>query len=156
MFPSNNVNNISCSRGQLGTGSLDDQTDPVLVEALVGLKITKISAGGWHSCAIGSIGDLYTWGWNANGQLGLSKSDQIDKAYNVQATPHLVESFSTDLNVIKIASGNRHTIVLLGWCSYFIFTVKLKIFYHFFILQVLSIDYSWLHKFVYLYKCIEN
>lgn len=92
---------------------MDDETEPVLIEALAGLKITNIAAGGWHSCALSADGDLYTWGWNSNGQLGLSKSDE-QESYNVQATPQIVESFDDGLNVIMVAAGNRHTLALLG------------------------------------------
>lgn len=120
MIPFLNIKNkinkyIYCvyfSRGQLGHGSLDDETEPVLIEALAGLKITNIAAGGWHSCALSADGDLYTWGWNSNGQLGLSKSDK-QESYSVQATPQIVESFD-DLNVIMVDAGNRHTLALLG------------------------------------------
>lgn len=30
-----------------------------------------MAAGGWHSAAISAFNDLYVWGWNVNGQLGL-------------------------------------------------------------------------------------
>lgn len=33
------------SKGQLGTGQLDDHLDPIQVEALAGIKIVKIAAG---------------------------------------------------------------------------------------------------------------
>nr|CAH7745531.1 unnamed protein product [Callosobruchus chinensis] len=109
------------SRGQLGHGSLNDEPEPVLVEALAGLKIVQISAGGWHSCAVSKDGDLYTWGWNGSGQLGVC--DKTENQYQVLATPTPV-NFSE--NVLKVACGSRHTIVLLenkelygcGWNKY--------------------------------------
>lgn len=97
----------------MGLGSLDDETEPVLIEALAGLKITNISAGGWHSCALSADGDLYTWGWNINGQLGLSASGEPD-SYTVQATPQVVENLGDHLNVTMVAAGSRHTLALLG------------------------------------------
>lgn len=44
------LNNLSYmaliySKGQLGTGQLDDHSDPIQVEALAGIKIVKIAAG---------------------------------------------------------------------------------------------------------------
>lgn len=100
------------SRGQLGHGSLEDETEPILVEALAGIKISRISAGGWHSGALSADGDLYTWGWNSNGQLGLS--NHLDSgSVSVQALPHIV-SFENDSNVIMVAMGSRHTIALIG------------------------------------------
>ena len=35
-----------------------------------GLKATQISAGYWHSLAVGSDGYVYAWGNNGNGRLG--------------------------------------------------------------------------------------
>lgn len=92
---------------------MDDEIKPLLVEALAGLKIIKISAGGWHSCALSEDGDLYTWGWNSNGQLGLPNLDG-EKPVTVQVVPLVVESFNVDLNITMVAAGNRHTFVLLG------------------------------------------
>ncbi|KAF5296640.1 hypothetical protein FQR65_LT10180 [Abscondita terminalis] len=109
------------SRGQLGHGHLEDELEPKIVEALDGIKMKMISAGGWHSCAISEEGDLYVWGWNSNGQLGLNES------INVMASPHVVDfDGEMNANVVDVACGNRHTIALLddgkvhgcGWNKY--------------------------------------
>lgn len=39
-------------RGQLGHSDLEDCDDPRLVEALAGIKVTEISAAGWHSAVV--------------------------------------------------------------------------------------------------------
>lgn len=39
-------------RGQLGHNDLEDCDIPKLVEALAGLKVVQISAGGWHSAVV--------------------------------------------------------------------------------------------------------
>lgn len=44
---------------------------PSSVEPLAGMKIVSISAGGWHSAAVSSFGDVYLWGFNSHGQLGI-------------------------------------------------------------------------------------
>lgn len=59
------------SRGQLGHGSIDSVDYPQEVQALGGVQIVQIACGGWHSCALSESGDLYVWGWNESGQLGL-------------------------------------------------------------------------------------
>lgn len=91
---------------------MDDQVEPKLIRGLAGIRIIKIAAGGWHSCAISAEGDLYTWGWNGNGQLGLKKDE--DNGVSVMGSPHVVDFDSLDTNVVKVACGNRHTIVFLG------------------------------------------
>lgn len=99
------------SRGQLGHGSIENEEEPILVKALEGIRIVSIAAGGWHSCALSEQGDLYTWGWNSNGQLG------IGDEYSVMATPHVVDFGHEQANVVQVACGTRHTIALSGRCS---------------------------------------
>lgn len=102
------------SRGQLGHGLLENETIPILIEALAGIRIIKIAAGGWHSCALSAEGDLYTWGWNGNGQLGLKYENE---PLSVMATPHAVDTNSDDdlqINIVNVACGSRHTVFLLG------------------------------------------
>ncbi|KAL7980210.1 hypothetical protein Chor_001478 [Crotalus horridus] len=57
--------------GQLGHGDLESRREPRAVEALQGLAVAEAAAGGWHSAAVSDAGDLYLWGWNEAGQLGL-------------------------------------------------------------------------------------
>lgn len=70
---------------------------PALVEPLAGIKIISISAGGWHSAAVSSFGDVYLWGFNSHGQLGIRLyKDAIadkdpQKNPSVYPIPQLVE-----------------------------------------------------------------
>ncbi|XP_055518566.1 RCC1 domain-containing protein 1 isoform X1 [Leucoraja erinacea] len=57
--------------GQLGHGSVEDEAEPRVVEALHGLAMAEIAAGTWHSICTNASGDVYVWGWNESGQLGL-------------------------------------------------------------------------------------
>ncbi|XP_069139824.1 RCC1 domain-containing protein 1-like [Argopecten irradians] len=59
------------SRGQLGHGDVVSRKQPQLLEALAGVAFTSVAAGGWHSVALSDIGDVWVWGWNESGQLGL-------------------------------------------------------------------------------------
>ena len=43
-----------CSRGQLGHGTTDRETQPRRLEALEGVPVATVSAGGWHSAAVSS------------------------------------------------------------------------------------------------------
>jgi len=62
----------------------------------------QISAGGYHSIALKSIGTIYTWGDNYDGQLG-------DGSTTEQNTPVYVDGLS---NVISIAGGYLHSVAL--------------------------------------------
>ncbi|KAM3610090.1 uncharacterized protein V6R79_025182 [Siganus canaliculatus] len=59
------------SHGQLGHGGLSSEEEPRAVEALWGMPMSLVATGGWHSVSISDGGDLYVWGWNESGQLGL-------------------------------------------------------------------------------------
>jgi len=44
------------------------------LKSLDGIRVINTSAGGWHTAAITEYNDLYMWGWNHSGQLGISNS----------------------------------------------------------------------------------
>lgn len=102
-----NTHFLTFSRGQLGLGDLEDQEKPMLIEGLAGLKVKKIACGSWHSVAITQDGDMYVWGWNSNGQLGIKNVE--DHHSTIQAEPFLL-NFETV--IIDVACGSRHTICL--------------------------------------------
>jgi alpha-tubulin suppressor-like RCC1 family protein len=60
-------------KGQLGDGTTRNSSVPVLVSGLsdgTTRDVTAIAAGGMHSMALLSDGNVMTWGGNAKGQLG--------------------------------------------------------------------------------------
>lgn len=85
---------------------------PTLVEALAGIKIIDIAVGGWHSAAISEFGDLYVWGWNKHGQLGIP----VRHKRSIYLLPELIDIYeagSEDPSEINLVScGTSHTIIL--------------------------------------------
>ncbi|KAK2918020.1 hypothetical protein Q8A73_004766 [Channa argus] len=73
------------SHGQLGHGGLGTEEEPRAVEALWGMPMRSVATGGWHSVCISDGGDLYVWGWNESGQLGLP-SRGLRKALQQQSS----------------------------------------------------------------------
>ncbi len=61
--------------GQLGIGSTVQQSSPIQITTVIGTKtIVKLSVSsnwGMNVAAIDSTGQLYTWGYNGQGSLGL-------------------------------------------------------------------------------------
>lgn len=56
--------------GQLGSGTLSDRSSPVAV--LGGLTWRAVAGGGGgHVVGLTTDGDVYAWGYNGNGQLGV-------------------------------------------------------------------------------------
>jgi len=47
-----NYYNLHDRRGQLGHNELENCDNPKLIEALAGLKVVQISAGGWHTAVV--------------------------------------------------------------------------------------------------------
>lgn len=69
--------------GQLGVGkTFDSTTAPQIVEHLSGVPLAQISAGKSHSMALSISGNIYSWGKNDFGQLGLGHTDGIDTFSN--------------------------------------------------------------------------
>ena len=64
----------SNQHGQLGDGTTSLRRAPVLVKkpdgAPADFTYVQVSAGGYHSLALGSDGYVYAWGLNSHGQLG--------------------------------------------------------------------------------------
>ncbi|GLC44604.1 hypothetical protein PLESTB_001324500 [Pleodorina starrii] len=90
--------------GQLGHGDHLDRTRPCQVAALRHCRITTV-AGGWrHTMAADSAGNLYAWGWNKFGQLGLGDMDDRSVPTRV-ATGALAGQ-----QVALLACGWRHTL----------------------------------------------
>ncbi|KAM3920533.1 RCC1 domain-containing protein 1 [Leptodactylus fuscus] len=129
--------------GQLGHGDVEDVSEPRIVEALHGVTMSEVAAGGWHTGSISETGDLYCWGWNESGQLGLpSKAlqqerltpkedppgcdeDEDSKFIGIQSFPALID-LPQETEAAKVSCGSRHTAAVTrsgelytwGWGKY--------------------------------------
>ncbi|XP_073969135.1 RCC1 domain-containing protein 1-like [Rhodnius prolixus] len=103
------------SRGQLGNGILESTEEPCEVNLLSGMNVVRIAAGGWHNAVITRDGDLYTWGWNKQGQLGHPTLDGINKdGVAVLTEPRVVDwPNSLNVHILQVSCGTSHTVVLL-------------------------------------------
>lgn len=113
------------SHGQLGHGGLTPEEEPRAVEALWGMPMSCVATGGWHSvCISGKCGteksyvfnwrkkkiaqmmspsdggDLYVWGWNESGQLGLP-SRGLRKALQQQRSQQAGKSVFLSSEIFK-------------------------------------------------------
>jgi alpha-tubulin suppressor-like RCC1 family protein len=92
--------------GQIGDGtSGTNRLTPVNVSGLSS-GVTKISAGGEHTCALLSAGEVKCWGSNTGGQIGDGTSG------TARRTPVSVSGLSS--GVTQIAAGGEHTCALLS------------------------------------------
>lgn len=102
----------SNSHGQLGDGTTTSTSDGVVVDITsrftldVGETITQIALGGNTSFAITSEGNVWSWGFNASGQLGdgstTNSSDPIDITSGFTGTVDRIVVGSTHAGAITI------------------------------------------------------
>ncbi|XP_040093813.1 E3 ISG15--protein ligase HERC5 isoform X2 [Oryx dammah] len=91
--------------GQLGVGRIFASTStPEIVENLSGVPLVQISAGEAHSMALSMSGNVYSWGRNDCGQLGLGHTYNKD-------SPSYIEALD-DQKVEFLACGGSHTALL--------------------------------------------
>jgi alpha-tubulin suppressor-like RCC1 family protein len=110
-------NGIRCwgmnAAGQLGLGHTenigDDEpiysAEPIFFEN----KITNLAAGGFHTCALDEIGDVYCWGGNDYGQLGYG--DTVNRGVTELATS--LSPVSLGQKAKKIYAGTFLTCAIL-------------------------------------------
>ncbi len=87
--------------GQLGDGSYVAKDGTVKVSFEENTKITQIDAGKEHNIALDTEGNVWTWGRNSNGQLGVSGSTS-----NVPVKVDIPEK------VVKVAAGNNYSLAI--------------------------------------------
>ena len=77
---------------------------PQLIIALMDVEVAKVSCGGMHSAAVDKSQQLWVWGSNAYGQLGLSAETESVKEPILQ--PDATQCHS-------VSCGAYHTAVLV-------------------------------------------
>jgi alpha-tubulin suppressor-like RCC1 family protein len=95
--------------GQLGVGfevyDLPNPTPQSVVN--IDAKVTGIACGKAHSVAVTELGEVFTFGCGAQGQLGHGDLEN-------RHAPHPVEALGrsgSDVNVVDVACGGAHTVV---------------------------------------------
>lgn len=89
--------------GQLGLGPVVQESPyPQLITQLSHLNIVDIVAGQYHTVALTSHGQVYTWGWGIHGQLGHRTCDN-------EYYPKRLQFPKT---IVQIAAGHAHTIII--------------------------------------------
>ncbi len=90
--------------GELGDGSTTQSDVPVKVKLPAGTKVTAVAAGGFHSLAVTSTGQVLAWGDSSNGQLGDGKTTQSDVPVTVK--------LPAGTKVTAVAAGCFHSLAV--------------------------------------------
>ncbi|XP_065750861.1 probable E3 ubiquitin-protein ligase HERC4 isoform X3 [Phocoena phocoena] len=103
------------SDGQLGLlGSEECIRVPRNIKSLSDIQIVQVACGYYHSLALSKASEIFCWGQNKYGQLGLG----ID--CKKQASPQLIKSL-LGIPFMQVAAGGAHSFVLtlsgaiFGW-----------------------------------------
>ena len=99
---------------QLGNSTNNGTTNPNPTPTLVGLpgssgEVVQVAAGGAHSVALTSTGQLYAFGENRSGQLGNATNNGTT---NPNPTPTRVTLPGSSGQVVRIAAGGGHSLAL--------------------------------------------
>uniref|UniRef100_A0A3Q1JCX7 HECT-type E3 ubiquitin transferase n=1 Tax=Anabas testudineus TaxID=64144 RepID=A0A3Q1JCX7_ANATE len=85
----------------LPEGRARNHNRPQQVPALSGINIEDIAVGAEHTLVLSSTGDVYTWGSNSEGQLGLGHTNHVRE-------PTLVTALQGK-NIHQISAGRCHS-----------------------------------------------
>ena len=101
--------------GQLGITNFDEEQlarwdgkylrdTPQLVRNLLSMRILRLDAGTFHVLALNDIGEVWGWGQNAEGQLGMGDLSQRNQPAKL--------AFLQNVNIVEMACGAYHSIFL--------------------------------------------
>ena len=109
--------------GELGDGSTTERHMPAVVKTPdrktypdlpPDFTYVQVSAGGWHSLALGSDGYVYAWGWDFYGQLGNNTSGYSVYSYVPVRVrdPNNPTDASKGLKAVQVSAGASHSLAL--------------------------------------------
>jgi hypothetical protein len=99
--------------GRLGVGHTDASFSPCEVALLSHRNVVSVKAGETHSVALTETGEVYTWGSNRFGQLGLGVDGGILANNLLPVRVDFSSAASTEpVTAVQIASGSRHCAVV--------------------------------------------
>ncbi len=89
--------------GQLGTGTTDPSSVPIVVQGLDDVDVVAIASGGEHSLALLADGTVRAWGGNWSGQIGDDGTDP---------QPFPVDVLGSLTDVLALDAGYEHSLAL--------------------------------------------
>ncbi|XP_021317482.1 ultraviolet-B receptor UVR8 isoform X2 [Sorghum bicolor] len=100
-----------------GFGRSNEAFRPNIVEEIPFSE--EVACGGYHTCVVTDSGDLYSWGSNENGCLGLGYFiydllKNLPTSSYMVCSPEILKSSLFKLPVSKVSCGWKHTAVISG------------------------------------------
>ena len=95
--------------GRLGHNSEQDEEAPRVVAALAGQRVVMVSCGANHTAVVTVEGQMFTWGWDGQGQLGHSDSNTTVPVRVTAGLP------GGEAGVVRgVSCGYDHTVVVMA------------------------------------------
>lgn len=104
------------SGGRLGHGTREDSVHPRLVESLAACNIDFVACGEFHSCAVTTTGELYTWG-DGTHNVGLL-GHGTDVGHWI---PRRISGALEGLQIAYVSCGTWHTALITSMGQLFTF-----------------------------------
>ncbi|KQK08100.1 PH, RCC1 and FYVE domains-containing protein 1 [Brachypodium distachyon] len=104
------------SGGRLGHGTREDSVHPRLVESLAACNIDFVACGEFHTCAVTTTGELYTWG-DGTHNVGLL-GHGTDVGHWI---PRRISGALEGLQVAYVSCGTWHTALITSMGQLFTF-----------------------------------
>lgn len=95
------------TKGQLGDGTTDNRSVAVRVKTPADRRFLQVSAGGEHSLALDSTGEVWSWGQNTHGQIGNQNTSQQNKPVSINRM-----STGQNLRFKQVSAGGEHSLAL--------------------------------------------
>lgn len=98
---------FSWGAGTYGVTGLFDIKDirlmlvPMKIQFFDGKRVTQIAVGAWHSLAITSVGEVWTWGYHGHGRLGLGREIKTDQAFPKLIPSNYIYGVTGGLKIIE-------------------------------------------------------
>nr|CAB3475544.1 unnamed protein product [Digitaria exilis] len=104
------------SGGRLGHGSREDSVHPRLVESLAICNVDIVACGEFHTCAVTTAGELYTWG-DGTHNIGLL-GNGTDVSHWI---PKRISGALDGLQIAYVSCGTWHTALITSRGQLFTF-----------------------------------
>jgi len=100
--------------GELGNNSTTNSSIPVSVSGITGLTpattAVSVSTGNYHSCAVMADGTAQCWGYNGNGQLGDSTTDDSP----IPVTVSGITGLTPATTAVSVSTGGNYSCALMA------------------------------------------
>ncbi|KAK8456782.1 hypothetical protein SEVIR_3G070700v4 [Setaria viridis] len=104
------------SGGRLGHGTREDSVHPRLVESLTVSNIDFVACGEFHTCAVTTTGELYTWGDGTHNVGLLGHGNDVG-----HWIPKRISGALESLQVAYVSCGTWHTALITSMGQLFTF-----------------------------------